>query len=740
MKTKMKNKKEIANIWTAAAAALLFLALASLACGLEIKAGTSEDLTIFLRNSTSRMPIESAGCSIDIWHPDNTKIVDDGKMSELGEGFYYFSTNPEWTDAGNYRAMARCEVGSYRYYAATMFKVVETTSEEWFRTINDTVSNTYDYLEETVYPSVQEIENNMQAVLGNQSKSWDKLIEMQGKISENYDEIIETQDAIKAVNGSISGELAANIGLLEEMNSKISSILGNITREVVPKISQLEVEIALIKAYTESIEAKQGTSIEGISELRAFAQKTEDSLALLNESLGMLSGEATGNLAGIEESIEGISLSIDEIREMLDCANPSGLSGQEEGICGSLAKIKVVAEDANLTSHSIKGYLEGEITGFLVDINSTLKNSFELLVGINSSAGSIQWDVQNLASKWGSLNAEELYIMSAEITSKIDAVNLWLERLNNTEKARNQEVLERIGVIEALANAVRAELGFNEAGETAYSYLVRLETNLAELNTTVLNKIEFEAGKTRIQISRAIEGNMTSLLEKVSQNSNSLAGVMIGLGNLQNSTTESIEGLKDSVSETRNMLVQLEGWMSAINDSEQQRYEEAQGWLNSIIELIKRNNNTESARHELTQQKIDNALAEIELTKVIVEEIMVELEFTDSLAEINDNILELIEALAGVAWTTSELSDIDYVVLYEGANLIALPKQPSDISIQSVMSNISGKFERVDCYNSASKEWLVYNPDAPFGNTLHSMEKNKAYWVYATGPATLYIS
>jgi len=56
-----------------------------------------------------------------------------------------------------------------------------------------------------------------------------------------------------------------------------------------------------------------------------------------------------------------------------------------------------------------------------------------------------------------------------------------------------------------------------------------------------------------------------------------------------------------------------------------------------------------------------------------------------------------------------------------------------------VMSAVSGKFERVDYYNPETNRWEIYVPDAPFGNTLHTMEIKKVYWIFANEECTLTI-
>jgi len=72
--------------------------------------------------------------------------------------------------------------------------------------------------------------------------------------------------------------------------------------------------------------------------------------------------------------------------------------------------------------------------------------------------------------------------------------------------------------------------------------------------------------------------------------------------------------------------------------------------------------------------------------------------------------------------------------LYTGWNLISLPLMSEDTSISSVLSPISGNYSIVWAYNASNTadHWKKFDPSAPFGNDLTSMEPGKGYWIMMT--------
>ena len=80
--------------------------------------------------------------------------------------------------------------------------------------------------------------------------------------------------------------------------------------------------------------------------------------------------------------------------------------------------------------------------------------------------------------------------------------------------------------------------------------------------------------------------------------------------------------------------------------------------------------------------------------------------------------------------------------LYTGWNLISLPLIPEDTSITSLLSPINGNYSIVWAYNASdtADHWKKYDPGAPFGNDLTTMEPGKGYWIMMTSNDTLFVT
>ncbi len=78
--------------------------------------------------------------------------------------------------------------------------------------------------------------------------------------------------------------------------------------------------------------------------------------------------------------------------------------------------------------------------------------------------------------------------------------------------------------------------------------------------------------------------------------------------------------------------------------------------------------------------------------------------------------------------------------LEPGWNLISIPTNETDWSIESVLSSIDGLYSRVQTYDAATDSWLLYERNAPsWLNTLTMLEPQQGYWIdiETEGPVTL---
>jgi hypothetical protein len=95
---------------------------------------------------------------------------------------------------------------------------------------------------------------------------------------------------------------------------------------------------------------------------------------------------------------------------------------------------------------------------------------------------------------------------------------------------------------------------------------------------------------------------------------------------------------------------------------------------------------------------------------------------------------------SGVSITITTSSSVE---LSGGWNLISLPVESLDSSIDSVLSSINGSYTSVWTYNrdSGKPAWLRYDLESPdFLNDLNIMETGAGYWIYMSDPGTVNIA
>ncbi|MBS1807707.1 MAG: choice-of-anchor D domain-containing protein [Acidobacteria bacterium] len=77
------------------------------------------------------------------------------------------------------------------------------------------------------------------------------------------------------------------------------------------------------------------------------------------------------------------------------------------------------------------------------------------------------------------------------------------------------------------------------------------------------------------------------------------------------------------------------------------------------------------------------------------------------------------------------------IQLSAGWNLISLPVQPTNTAIASALAPISGKYESVWAFDSATKKYQGYFPATPQFSDLTMVEAGRGYWILMKEAATL---
>jgi hypothetical protein len=379
-----------------------------------------------------------------------------------------------------------------------------------------------------------------------------------------------------------------------------------------------------------------------------------------------------------------------------------------DDLANQQAFVLALAQEINLTTNTLNNKLNV--------INSTLNLAYNDTRAIISKFGNY-----NLSQIWTKLDNIEDYVLAINVTNTFNCngtgCNITID---------NTQVLQAV-------NNVRSELGFQGQSQTAYDYFVELESELITMDFDIQTKIETEHATTREQLQQAIISNTTLIINEINDNQNGINTLINKWGNY------SAQQIISNISDVRTRVIDLNSWMLVFNDTEAARHATSQSLINNVLSWLGLFNQTEAGRHNLTQTRIDSTLSVANEIKSLSNTIIADVGYNGTGHTSRNDTIQLMNLIAVLTNMVGAITDTDYVDLVNGVNAIALPKQPTNTSVISVMSNITSKYTRVDYWDDLSNSWLVYNPAAPFGNTLANMTTNKVYWIYANATSRLYI-
>ncbi len=86
--------------------------------------------------------------------------------------------------------------------------------------------------------------------------------------------------------------------------------------------------------------------------------------------------------------------------------------------------------------------------------------------------------------------------------------------------------------------------------------------------------------------------------------------------------------------------------------------------------------------------------------------------------------------------------NIHSISLYTGWNLVSFNLHPVPTTIETVLSGITSKYDLVYAWDAAGAHsgggnWMIYDPNRVFGNTLANLDEKMAFWIHMTAPTTL---
>ena len=335
-----------------------------------IEYGIIDRETIHKIGSTIKVRFRSASndtVRIIVYSPSGDEVVND-TMEELGDsGIYYYDLtfNTSW-GTGDFLIICKDENMGIQ----DAMSVMVLSEDEWWATqaAMDTVLTKLN----AISAKIDDISAKADQILSNQTKEWDKLIELQNNITAVYNEVINMENQLQQVNQTLYDEILTNRQYLEYINQTVNETLNEIKTVVEPKIDS-------IKTYIED---------NVIPKIDTLIQRTDCD----NHPNTPL----CSHVLSIESDVSCIKTKVDEM--------DSAITNMNDTVNDKLDAIYVRTGYVldNLTT--LSNYVTGDLTNLVNDIKNDINGTvIPTLNDISSDVGYVKTKVDEIYSELDNL-------------------------------------------------------------------------------------------------------------------------------------------------------------------------------------------------------------------------------------------------------------------------------------------------------------------------------------------------
>ena len=622
-------------------------------------------------------------------------------------------------------------------------QTVEETSQETQQAVEENTEEVIEAVEESQQEIMADIDNNTQEIIAEINQSTEQVVEQVQQSQEEVQQTVEetseeTQQIIEENTEEVKQEVSIDTQALSEQISQSKEEIitkvefeANKTREELSKEIQSSTNLIIADLNKNSKKLDDllqnwgdNTAGDIINSLQNNLEQTielhdmieayneteklryEESKGVINsikEWIGIFENTATNNYNKIQENITILNKAVKETltlnNQVLDAITANGEDDQ------------LYDEIATLITQN------AELINYAKELNITTKELMNKVTTMSTSIQSIDTQLDSLKQGW-TTDSEQ------KVLGRINILETKIDYLNTTDK---QSELKEI------AEQIREELGFNGKTTSAYEMIVKLEDKLVEAENSIKVKIELEGLKTREELSAKINEETTKTLQEINENQIMLYELLNKVSNFSTSELQMV------VENHRDNLLTLQAWLGQFNTTEQMRFEESKKLSEKIINLIGVQQTTENTRHQQIITQLNTMDDQVQETGQLANQILTQVG-TEEREQLHDLIINLMDELSGVLANVGNYTNANEIRLFKGRNYVTITVQPTDNTPTKVFAELKEKIKTVEYYDANTKLWNVYNPAAPFGNTLKEINAGRTYWITMKGDARLTIN
>lgn len=235
--------------------------------------------------------------------------------------------------------------------------------------INSTTWNTNDYLKNTIYPAVDDLENDTADILSNQTNIYNKLVEIQDNVTTTYTEVL----VVEALTNDTYHDMGSNFtdirNRLIEINTTTQNTLANITSVVEPKLDHIIANTTTIYDAVDNLNNEFNCTQMNPSDvcyrlnmIQGYTDNVENYVVSVNDTLNNYQTIDVDRFDSIDGNLSAIYNDTQYIRTNMATNNSTSTA---------LDSILNLTTDINQTSYSIQTYLTGMNTTLLSIYNET---------------------------------------------------------------------------------------------------------------------------------------------------------------------------------------------------------------------------------------------------------------------------------------------------------------------------------------------------------------------------------
>ncbi len=357
--------------------------------------------------------------------------------------------------------------------------------------INQTTHTTYSYLTDTIYPKLDTIENNTNNLLSNSTEIWNKLLMIEGSIT---DISVDTENLINITNCSGTSWYSDTSSLcymlndittrLIEINTTTQTTLNNIVSVIIPQLITINTTVNTITEYTDTLENELNCVNPTDSDICFRLNLIQNYTINLETNLATLTNNLESHNSTVYSQLDNIITIINTIN-----TNTDNIEGGQDNILNSLSQLQdnitMILNDLGIPPGSTLWGKLTSIESLATQINSTVNT-------INDNTDEVEILVREVINLVACTNSSSGTVCNKmnSLSTSINDLQTIMEQNQSTIYTKLVETFDQVTNTDNKVNDAINYLNCNTQSTDSVCWrLIDIQNRVDEINTTTWNTL-----------------------------------------------------------------------------------------------------------------------------------------------------------------------------------------------------------------------------------------------------------